>query len=230
MIHPTLRRFPLIYVEDLSAPVLSDSARRHLTRSLRLEIGDPVNLADGDGGWVPGVLTNDDAGVVVTGEVVVEAPARAFLTVMFTPTKGVKPEWVVQKLTELGIDRIGILQTERSIVNYDSVRAERLLRKLQTVVTEACQQSRRLVRPQIVGLHSVAEFVATDHESRLCDPAGEVLKTALGRGLLVSSLAVGPEGGWSQGEAEQAPLVALPGGVLRAETAAVTAAVVLASQ
>ncbi|NNF54107.1 MAG: 16S rRNA (uracil(1498)-N(3))-methyltransferase [Acidimicrobiales bacterium] len=230
MIDPTLRRFPLAYVEDLSAPVLSASSRRHLTGPLRLGPGDPVNVADGLGGWAPAVLTDDDAGVAVTGPVVMTPPSSVVLTVMFTPTKGVKPEWVVQKLTELGIDRIGILQTERSVVSYDRGRAERLLRKLQTVVTEACQQSRRLIRPEILGPKSVQELVSQNPETRLCDPAGDVFKTAMGSDSLITSLAIGPEGGWSPAEAEHARLVALPGGILRAETAAITAAVVLVSQ
>ncbi len=230
MIDPTLRRFPLIYVEDLSAPVLSAPAEHHLTSSLRLGLGDPVNVADGTGGWAPAVLTDDAAGVAVTGPVVVEPTPERILSVMFTPTKGVKPEWVVQKLTELGIDRIGILRSDRSVVTYDTSRAERLLRKLQTVATEACQQSRRLVRPQILGPQSVADYVLANPGARLCDPAGDVLKTSLDRKLLVTSLAIGPEGGWSPGEAGQAPLVALPGRILRAETAALTAAVVLVSQ
>ncbi len=230
MIHPTLRRFPLVYVEDLLAPVLSDPAQRHLTSSLRLGLGDPVNVADGTGGWAPAVLTDDAAGVAVTGPVVMEQTRRASLTVMFAPTKGVKPEWVVQKLTELGIDRIGILQTERSVVFYDADRAERLLRKLQRVATEACQQSRRLVRPEISGPQSVADYVSGNPGARLCDPAGDVLNTSLVSHFAVTSLAIGPEGGWSEGEARQAPLVALPGRILRAETAALTAAVVLVSQ
>ncbi len=230
MIDPTLRRFPLIYVEDLSAPVLSAPAQRHLTSSLRLGLGDPVNLADGSGGWVPAVLTDDNAGVAVTGAVVVEPTSERIFSVMFTPTKGVKPEWVVQKLTELGIDRIGILRTERSIVSFDAERSERLLRKLQTVATEACQQSRRLVRPQILGPQSVAEYVSGNPGARLCDPAGDAFKTSLASKYTATSLAIGPEGGWSPGEARQAPLVALPGRILRAETAALTAAVVLVSQ
>ena len=230
MIDPILRRFPLVYVEDLSAPELSDSASQHLTRSLRLGLGDPVNLADGTGGWAPAVLTDGRAGVALTGPVVLEQEDRPVLTIMFTPTKGVKPEWVVQKLTELGIDCIGILQTERSVVSYDTDRAERLLRKLQTVATEACQQSRRLVRPKISGPQSVREYVSGNPGAQLCDPAGGAFKSTLASKYEASSLAIGPEGGWSPREAREAPLVALPGKILRAETAALTAAVVLVSQ
>ena len=53
------------------------------------------------------------------------ARLRPELTVAFAPTKGDRPEWVVQKLTELGIDRIVPLRTVRSVVRWEGDRGTR---------------------------------------------------------------------------------------------------------
>ncbi len=62
-----------------------------------------------------------------------------------------RPEWLVQKPTELGVDRIVFLHAERSVVRWDGDRAERHLARLAAVAVEALMQSRRVWLPEIVG-------------------------------------------------------------------------------
>jgi 16S rRNA (uracil1498-N3)-methyltransferase len=164
---------------------------------------------------------------MLEGPVYVQDPPASVGTVAFAPTKGVKPEWVVQKLTELGIDQIALLHTERSVVTFSAERSERLLRRLESVVTTACMQSRRVRPAVILGVMKLSEFVALDGRSLLCDPSGDPLRSAEYPAGTPLSVAVGPEGGWSPGEAGSAPTVSLPGHILRADTAAVAAGVSL---
>ncbi len=76
---------------------------------------------------------------------------RAALTVGFALVKGERPELIVQKLTELGIDRIVPFVAERSVVRWDGDRAAGHVERLRRVAREAAMQSRRCWLPEVVG-------------------------------------------------------------------------------
>jgi 16S rRNA (uracil1498-N3)-methyltransferase len=154
-----------------------------------------------------------------------EAPLPA-LTVAFAPTKGERPEWVVQKLTELGIDRVVPLVSERSVVRWSGTRGKGAVERLRRVAREAAGQCRRVWLPEI------AEVMRFDALAGLGAPGDVVLAQLSGDRLRASQLvvAVGPEGGWSADElASGLPTVGFGLSVLRAETAAVTAAALMVS-
>ena len=67
----------------------------------------------------------------------------------FAPVKGERPEWVVQKLTELGIDRIVPLRTERSVVRWTGERGQATVERLRRVAREAAAQCRRVWLPEV---------------------------------------------------------------------------------
>ena len=79
----------------------------------------------------------------------VEAAPEPALTVAFAPTKGERPEWVVQKLTELGIDRIVPLRSERSVVRWTGQRGQATVERLRRVAREAAAQCRRVWLPEV---------------------------------------------------------------------------------
>jgi 16S rRNA (uracil1498-N3)-methyltransferase len=145
------------------------------------------------------------------------------ITVAFAPTKGDRPEWVTQKLTELGVDRIVPIQTGRSVVRWEGERGERAVTRLRRVATEAAAQSRQPWLPEVA---AVTTLVALAEQSSgppvLAHPGG-------GRPSLSHPVvAVGPEGGWDDGELDRwGDRMGLGPTVLRAETAAVTAGAVL---
>ncbi len=208
---------PLVFVDDVDHPELDDADRHHLQRALRLRVGDPFLVADGAGSWRP-VRLGDP--VELVGDVVVDSRPDPPLTVGLAPTKGDRPEWAVQKLTELSIDHIVILRTERSIIRWEGDRVAPHLERLRRIAREAAMQSRRSWLPTVDGVHTLA-----DHpDAALADPGGRPL--TLGDGVVLC----GPEGGWSDDErAEARDRVGLGPAVLRAETAAVTAGALLAA-
>ena len=224
----------MVFVADPTAPVVDGPDVRHLLDVLRLRPGEAVAAADGRGRWVPcrvaptapgkGSRGADPAGLLVPdGEVVVEEPALPELTVAFAPTKGDRPEWVAQKLTELGVDRIVPLRTSRSVVRWEGERGDKAVERLRRIVREASAQCRRARLPEVTAVCRLDEVAAVaGGPPVLADPGGTA------PGLARPVIAVGPEGGWDDDERSGVgPTVGLGGTVLRAETAAVAAGVLL---
>jgi 16S rRNA (uracil1498-N3)-methyltransferase len=209
-----------VFVDDLEDPVLRGTDRHHLVDVLRVAAGAVITVADGEGSWRPAVLGDD----VVPDGPIVQAPApQPQLTVAFTPVKGDRPEWVVQKLTELGVDRIVVLHTQRSVVRWAGDRAPRQLERLARVAREAAMQCRRPRLPVVDGLFSVAE-VAAWPGAAAAERGGH--PPSLDHPLVL----VGPEGGWSPQESALLPhRVGLGPHTLRAETAAVAVGSLLAA-
>lgn len=212
---------PHVFVDDLDAPQLSPADRHHLDKVLRLRAGDPLTVSDGRGRWRPCRFGDPLEG---TGEVQVAARRTPPITIAFTPVKGDRPEWVVQKLTELGVDSIVVLRSERSVVRWDGERAERQLERFRRIAQEAAMQSRRCHLPEVDGVIDLAEMTGRPGVVR-ADRGGERPD------LQNPTVLIGPEGGWTAAERELVPMaVGLGDYVLRAETAAVAAAALLAAQ
>jgi len=208
-----------VFVADVEAPELAPDDRHHLERVLRLRPGDELTVADGAGRWR---RCRFGPALEADGDVEVEVPPAPAITLAFALTKGERPEWTVQKLTEVGVDRIVPFVSARSIVRWDEAKAERNAERLRRVAREAAMQSRRAFLPVV---EDVAEFadVVTRTGAALAAPDGR--PPDLARACLL----VGPEGGWTDEELALAPVrVALGPTVLRAETAAVAGAVLLA--
>jgi 16S rRNA (uracil1498-N3)-methyltransferase len=214
-----LGRLPHAMVDDVSAPALADDDRHHLTRSLRLRDGDELTVTDGRGRWRVCRLGSslEPASEVST----VDRPAPA-LTVAIARTKGDRPELAVQKLTELGIDRIVVFTAERSVARPGPDRLPRQLGRLRRVAREALMQSRGVHLPDVEVASSFAALAVVDGAA-LADRHGEPLT------LQYSTVLIGPEGGWCDAERGSLPRVGLAEQVLRAETAAVTAGVLLSA-
>ena len=208
---------PHAFVADLHAPELEAGDRHHLERVLRLRSGDPLTVGDGEGRWRD-CLFGDE--VQAVGEVVEVPVPDSEVVVGFSLLKGGRPELVVQKLTELGVDRILPLLAERSIVRWDAERCATQDGRFLRVVREAAMQSRRVRLPVVEQITAGAE---------VADRPGMALAHPGGRGLQADdrSLMVGPEGGWSASEVAGRDVVDLGPTVLRAETAAIAVGTLL---
>ncbi len=221
-----LRRSPLVFVDDLAHPVVSEHDLRHLTKSLRLPLGAPIAIGDGAGRWAPGLL--GEVAELTDETRTVPAPTPP-IGVGFAPVKAERPDFVVQKLVELGVDRIIVLETRRSVIRWDGPRGTKQIDRMSRVAAEACMQSKRLYRPVIEGPVSLAGLASDGYQIALAEPGGRPLGH-LGPLSTGSLICVGPEGGWSDEELAGHDHVGLPGTILRAETAAIAAGVLLASR
>lgn len=211
-----------VFVADLERPQLSAGDHHHVARVLRLPPGTTVTASDGRGGWRP-CRTTRSAALEPSGEVVVDAVPAPPLTVAFALVKGERPELIVQKLTELGIDRIVPFVAERSVVRWDPPKVTRQAARLREVARQAAMQCRRTHLPVVSELTSFDAVAALDGAT-LADMAGAPVTDAC------RTVLVGPEGGWSERErAVDLALVRLGDHVLRAETAAITAAALMSA-
>ena len=224
----------MVFVDDPDAPVVDRADLHHLLDVLRLRAGELVAVSDGAGGWAPCRVASTARQLgsrrVEPGDVLVpDGPVRVVqrhlpsITVAFAPTKGDRPEWVTQKLTELGVDRVVPLRTSRSVVRWEGDRGMKAVERLRRVAREAAAQCRRPWLPvvtDVCGLSDAPGLIGAPLS--LADAGGDP------PGLDRPVLAVGPEGGWDDDErsAFGAP-VGLGPTILRAETAAVVAGTLL---
>jgi 16S rRNA (uracil1498-N3)-methyltransferase len=224
----------MVFVAEPAAPVVDDADVRHLLDVLRLRAGELVAVSDGAGRWAPCRVAGDalsrgarradaTALLVPDGPVVTVPRVGPEVTVAFAPTKGDRPEWVVQKLTELGVDRVVPLRTARSVVRWEGERGDKQVERLRRVAREASAQSRRVWLPEVAGVCRIDALGGVAGTAPvLADPGGEA------PGVDRPAIAVGPEGGWDDDErAVVTRSVGLGPTVLRAETAAVVAGALL---
>lgn len=219
-----------VFADDLEHPVLLDEDRHHLARVLRLRSGETVTVSDGTGSWRSFRVIDDSVSLEALGDVVVESRPVPEIGVVFALTKGDRPELVVQKLTELGVDHLWPVVTQRTVVRWDASKAARHHERLAKVVKEAAMQSRAVFIPR---LHPVQTSLgATLNAVREAEGVGAVVLAEPGGVPMTATTSVviiGPEGGFTNEELALVDThVSLPGGILRAETAAIAAGVLLA--
>lgn len=208
------------FVADLDAPVLAEADRHHFERVLRVAPGELVTVSDGAGRWR---VARFGPSLEPTGTIEREPEPAPRLTVGFALVKGERPELIVQKLTEIGIDRVVPFVAERSVVRWDPERAAKHVARLRRVAQEAAMQCRRARLPMIDDLRTFAELAAATGVCVAERGGGPI-------GLACPTVLVGPEGGWSDAERLLTmPAVSLGPHVLRAETAAIVAGALLST-
>jgi 16S rRNA (uracil1498-N3)-methyltransferase len=208
-----------VFVEDVQQPVVDDRDAHHL-RVLRVRIGERVTVSDGYGSWRACRLSEGSA-LEPEGDVVHVPPRSRPLSIAFVPVAASRSDWTVQKLTELGLDRIIVVESARCVVRWDDTKRARNLERFRQVAREASMQSRRVHLPHVLWGGSATEL-ARQEGVGVADPAGS---DPIGS---VETILVGPEGGWDPEELTAARrCVHLGATVLRADTAALVAATLL---
>lgn len=233
-------RVPRVHVAEALASggrvSLSGSAGRHVSRVLRLRPGAELVLFDGRGGEYAARVRSAGREVEVdVGEHrAVERESPLALTLAQGVSRGERMDLVVQKATELGVQAIVPLLTERCVVRLDEERTERRLRHWRSVAVGACEQCGRNRLPRISAPQPLWRWL-DDLEPQegprlLLRPEPSVAPLAAGADA--ATLLIGPEGGLTPEEQEQVlargfrPLSLGPR-VLRTETAALAAVAVL---
>lgn len=209
--------------------VLQGAEAHHLATVCRLRRGDAVCLFNGDGCQYPARIEEVGRRDVTLDVFAVESPQRerTFRLEVAAPLpRGDRAQFLLEKLTELGVTSFVPLQTARSVVHP----REAKLDKLQRYVVEASKQCGRNVLLDVRPLVDWADYCrSTGLPSRriLGHPGGESKpESGAGRDTVV---AVGPEGGFTDDEVARAReagwcLVDLGPRILRVETAAIALA------
>lgn len=220
------------YAPDIEKdPVLPESDSQHCCRVLRMQSGDEIEVVDGRGGLYRCriVMAHQKHTVVELIErMQLSAVWPMNITVAVAPTKHLdRMEWLVEKLVEIGVNRIVPIRCARS--ERKEIKTERL----EKIAVSAMKQSLKAVLPEIDGMTPLTRFVATCGSTQkfvaYCDDAVErrLLAREYRPGTDVTVL-IGPEGDFSPDEinavisAGFVP-VTLGDNRLRTETAALVA-------
>jgi len=220
---------------------IEGDAANHITRVLRLELGNSLIVFDGQGGEYSAHIESLRKNSVIIEVQERSTPTRESslsLTLVQGVSRGERMDWVVQKATELGVTSIVPVLTERTMVKLDSKQSERKLAHWQGIVTAACEQSGRDRIPHVVAPLSLDEFLRdVDPQSTrvLLSPTGTQRVNDLKAPDRKVIVLIGPEGGLSETEQRSAigaGFIAVRMGprVLRTETAAVAALTLLQHQ
>jgi 16S rRNA (uracil1498-N3)-methyltransferase len=232
---PNLARLPRLYVEAPLAAgtsvALSRQQVHYVANVMRLKTGDALRLFNGrDGEWL---CTIESAGkrdcTVTCAEQTAGHRLPCDLDYLFAPLKHARLDYMAQKATEMGARRLRPVFTERTVasrVNLERLRANTI---------EAAEQCNMVTVPEVLPLEPLDAVIARWDPSRrlvVCDEAAPIADPLAALKRLPSgplALLIGPEGGFSEAEAEGlralgfVTAISLGPRVMRADTAAVAA-------
>jgi 16S rRNA (uracil1498-N3)-methyltransferase len=179
---------------------------RHLSRVCRLGAGDEVEIFDGRGGATRAkviALGVDRVDLIAVGAPIPERVPPFPLVLASAVPKADRFDWLVEKATELGVERLIPLICERSVVEPGSRKISRLERTI-IEASKQCRRSRLMVLEPPVRWPLVAESVPQSLKF-FADMAGVptnlVERIPTGQPVI---LAIGPEGGFTEAERELA--------------------------
>ncbi|WP_316735413.1 16S rRNA (uracil(1498)-N(3))-methyltransferase [Pedobacter aquatilis] len=223
----------IFYTPDIidSFYTLNEEESKHCARVLRLPIGALIYLVDGVGGFYTAEITSDNPKRVTLKIIKVETEygkRNHYLHIAVAPTKNIdRLEWFLEKATELGIDEITPIisdRSERRVVKED---------RLNKVITSAVKQSIKAYHPKMNEAISLGDFMKQPFEGNKliahCIDKGEKkyisdLVSPFQKYLIL----IGPEGDFTPSEVEEAlnkdfKALTLGNNRLRTETAALAA-------
>jgi 16S rRNA (uracil1498-N3)-methyltransferase len=226
------RRFFVDAVQSGRAQIAGPDAH-HLARVLRVEPGQQFEISDNHCVYLAEVESaRKDLVSFVVHEPLAMVEPVVRTTLLASLVRFERFEWIVEKATELGVERIVPLETERSEKGLRKAAEKRLVR-WNRIAREASEQSRRARLPEIQDAVALEDALAVECDYRYlldeatASPMLSVLPTSRRAGDSVAVL-LGPEGGWTDRERELITnsgwcAVSLGREILRAETAAIAA-------
>ena len=218
---------------------IAPSEAHHARDVLRLNPGTAVEVFDDAGNIGIGTLDEvSEIRVTVRIDSIQAAPTNSMrLIVASAIPKASRGDWMVEKLSELGVDAFIPLATQRSVVLPEG---KNKLDRWQRLANEAAKQSHRIGVMRIASLTLLPDAI----ESAMARGAGWYFSThpdAPTIGEMIPRLSaeaitlfIGPEGGWTPEEQERFATakvvgVSLTRTILRVETAAIAASAIVAS-
>ena len=226
---------------------LPATAARHV-QVLRMQPGQTITLFNGGGGEFEAVIEHmgrQDVRVVVGAHQAIEREAHHQVHLAVVMPANDRMDWLMEKATELGVQRITPLMSQHSVLRLQGERAEKKLAHWQAVAISACEQCGRNTLPEVEPLQNLSTWLQSDCVANLLNtqdgpsatqaavlslhPSTQSLREWSTEHQSTSWLLLnGPEGGLNDDEDAMArakgfAAVNLGNRVLRAETAALAA-------
>lgn len=228
---------PRFYVDFALSPdsvvELPDNVVRHLN-VLRVKNTEEIVLFNGNGKSylaLPEVLEKRRASVRILREESTDNESPLNITLVQAVSAAERMDFTLQKSVELGVAEIRPVISERCVVRLSGERAEKRVARWQEIVVSACEQSGRNIVPKVLPLTTYAQALQQlpQETTRLLmslNRAQKLSDVQPQSGKVV--FMVGPEGGWTEKEEQQAfdagfQSVTLGKRVLRTETASLAA-------
>lgn len=210
---------------------LDPTQSHHVRDVLRLQTGHTLELFDAAGRTATATIVSLSPVVVARVERVHAGAGVRMLTIASAVPKGERADWLVEKLSEIGVAAWQPLRTARSVVHPDGVSKYDRWNRL---AVESAKQSRRSGVMRVEPMRSLEAFLqAMEGEAAVASTRVAALPmtpwiAAREPGKPLAVL-VGPEGGWTDDELARCgeagcAAVSLTRSILRLETAAVVAA------
>ena len=212
----------------------------HLIHVLRMEPGRFLELIDGSGRlWFGkiGKIFSEQVQIVDIRLLSDVKKPDVNIIVIQALCKTNRLEWILQKLTELGISEVYLLKAQRSVVRVVEKRLESKLNRWKTIITNAAKQSRRTTIPKLnrpSGLSEICQNVQAELKLFLdSNPQSTELKDRLRHTSCHSvAISIGPEGGWTNEECTTFlkygfKSTNISANILRTETAALVTSAIL---
>lgn len=212
---------------------LSKEDEHHVCHVMRMKKGDEIEVVDNAHLFLCRIDSFNPLTISVIHEIANDVEIKEDITLLFALTKGDKIDLVLQKATELGVKRVALIESERTVVNYEGKDIDKKLERFKKIMKEASEQSHRLIVPELLGIYNLKNFpanllsdlnyVAYEKDANHIDEAFQGLE----KGKSISIL-IGPEGGFSEQEINHLTKqgfirTSLGKRILRAETAAIYA-------
>ncbi len=228
---------PFFYIEDTRAEnnllTLNEETSKHIIQVLRMGVGKQLHLTDGKGSLLLAEIINDNrkkAGVKIIQSTFIAKPGKKISLAVSLVKNNSRFEWLLEKLTELGVTEIVPLVCERT--EKQQFRYERM----KGILISAMLQSQQVWLPVLHDPVKLKTFMASANQHQKfighCED-DKPLKLLTDSGPFSEAvILIGPEGDFSAAEINAAIAnnfvpVSLGNTRLRTETAAIAAAVIL---
>ena len=210
---------------------------KHISKVLRCRIGEELEVCDNNNNEYICEITNIDKNQVelnILEKVDIQRESDLKIKVYQGLPKGPKMEMILQKLTEVGVDEIILVQTKRTVVKVDDKKEDKKLERWERIIYEAAKQSKRGKIPSLRGVLTFKEALEDmkDNDLNIAPYENErtkSIKQAI-KGVNINTMGifVGPEGGFEETEIEAiedigGQSVSLGPRILRTETASLVA-------
>ena len=221
-------RFNLFYLQGphhIGAKIQLNSERsNYLCRALRLNIGDEINIFDGNGALFAAVISKANPRSTDVEITAARPPANSSvysLTLAIGLIKGAAMDKALQQATELGAGKILLIQTDRSNVPLKSDRMGNKREHWERVISASCEQCGQLYLPELKEPQTLEDVISQTENGMVFHPSGEVFPAQMPP--VNRTAFIGPEGGWSEKELDffhqkQISRYKLGSTILRAET------------
>ena len=225
--------FPDKIQSDLSSHLPKEQTH-YVKDVMRLKIGDKLSIFNTLGEWNAIIESYEKNGAKIKiMEKIRDKDNEKNIWLAFSPIKQNPLNFIIQKGTELGVQKFLPVLSERSIVKEINIK------RIQKIIVESSEQSNRISVPEIRKIEKLKTFLfqfPKDGCLIFCDIncSQNNLKNILSKKISGPvCILIGPEGDFSESERKlildlpQANSIALAKNILRAETAALAAVTIV---